>query len=317
MSTGRYLLGAAELAVIAAALGIGAYHLRALLAPAWTGALARLAEVVIGLSMLILVSELFGALGLFKEVPLLLGYVAAGVGAMLFARRRGLPESPWTADVRSSPLMVAIGIAAAVLVVVHWAHPTSQAVDQGMYYQDTTWYHMSFSARFAQTGHVGPLHFTDPLKLAAWFYPQNSELLHGVGIAFLKTDFLSPLINLMWVALCLLAAWCVGRPYGIGGVTVLGAAVVLDSNMLVGSQAGQAPNDVMGLFFLMAAFAFLVDGAASAHAIRVAANSRRTDAAAAAPAPEETGELGVVEDVPVEGDPRVLATVGAGPLFMA
>src|SRR3954452_9215584 len=318
MSTGRYLLGAAELAVIAAALGIGAYHLRALLAPAWTGALARLAEVVIGLSMLILVSELFGALGLFKEVPLLLGYVAAGLGSTYYARRRGIPDAPRTLEVRSSPVMVAIGIAAAVLVVVHWAHPTSQAVDQGMYYQDTTWYHMSFSARFAQTGHVGPLHFTDPLKLAAWFYPQNSELLHGVGIVFLKTDFLSPLINLMWVALCLLAAWCVGRPYGIGGVTVLGAAVVLDSNMLVGSQAGQGPNDVAGLFFLMAAIAFLVDGAASAHAARDAAGARRerTSAAATSGDPDEL-EPGVVEDVPVEGDPGALATVGAGPLFMA
>ena len=126
--------------------------------------------------------------------------------------------------------MVAIGIAAAVAGrrPLGRTRP-GQALDQGMYYQDTTWYHMSFSARFAQTGHVGPLHFTDPLKLAAWFYPQNSELLHGVGIVFLKTDFLSPLINLMWVALCLLAAWCVGRPYAIGGVTVLGAAVVLDS----------------------------------------------------------------------------------------
>ena len=113
--------------------------------------------------------------------------------------------------------MVAVGIAAAALVVVHWAHPTGEALDQGMYYQDTTWYHMSFSARFAQTGHVGPLHFTDPLKLAAWFYPQNSELLHGVGIVTLDTDFLSPLINLVWVALCLLAAWCIGRPYAIGG----------------------------------------------------------------------------------------------------
>src|SRR5438876_161221 len=85
-------------------------------------------------------------------------------------------------------------VIAAALVVIHWAHPPGQALDQGMYYQDTTWYHMSFSARFAQTGHIGPLHFTDPLKLAAWFYPQNSELFHGVGIVFLKTDFLSPLI---------------------------------------------------------------------------------------------------------------------------
>jgi hypothetical protein len=324
MSTSQYLLGAAELAVIAAALGLGAYHLRALLAPAWTGALARLAEVVIGLSMLILVSEFVGVLGLFKEIPLVLGSAAAGLGATYWARRRGLPEAPTTTEVRSSPLMVAIGIAAAVLVIVHWAHPTGQALDRGMYFQDTTWYHMSFSARFDQTGHIGPLHFTDPLKLAVWFYPQNSELLHGVGIVTLDTDFLSPLINLMFCALCLLAAWCVGRPYGIGGVTVLGAAVVLDSEMMVGSQAGQAPNDVAGLFFLMAALAFLVDGAATAHSIRDAARARRVrggaTATATAPAFDENGELvetGVVEDVPVEGDPRVLATVGAGPLFMA
>ena len=322
MSTSQYLLGAAELAVIAAALGLGAYHLRALLAPAWTGALARLAEVVIGLSMLILVSELVGVLGLFDEVPLVLGSVAVGLGATFYARRRGLPEAPRATEVRSSPLMIAIGIVAAALVIIHWAHPTGQALDQGMYYQDTTWYHMSFSARFDQTGHIGPLHFTDPLKLAVWFYPQNSELLHGVGIVTLDSDFLSPLINLMFCALCLLAAWCVGRPYGIGGVTVLGAAVVLDSEMMVGSQAGQAPNDVAGLFFLMAALAFLVDGAATAHAVREAAKGRRvsggaTATAPPAPAPEETGEMGVVEDVPVEGDPRVLATVGAGPLFMA
>src|SRR5215210_513339 len=316
MSTSRYLLGAAELSVIAAALGLGAYHLRALLAPAWTGALARLAEVVIGISMLILVSEILGALGLFKEVPLLIGYVAAGLGATLFARRRGLPAPVLAPEARSSWLMVGIGIAAATLVVVQWALPSSQAVDQGMYYQDTTWYHMSVSARFAQTGHVGPLHFTDPLKLAAWFYPQNSELLHGVGIVFLKTDFLSPLINLVWVALCLLAAWCVGRPYAIGGVTLLGAAVVLDSNMMVGSQAGQGPNDVAGLFFLMAALAFLVDGAASAHAAREALKAHRVANGGREPTTEEY-ELGVVEDVPVMGDPRALATVGAGPLFMA
>ena len=213
MSTSTYLLGAVELAVIAAALGLGAYHLRALLVPAWIGALARLAEVVIAAHVLILVSELLGVLGLFKEVPLLIGYVAVGLGVTFLVRRRGTAaEAPRTSEARSSGVMVAIGIAAAALVVVHWAHPTSQAIDQGMYYQDTTWYHMSFSARFAQTGNVGPLHFTDPLKLAAWFYPQNSELLHGIGIVFLKTDFLSPLINLVWVALCLLAAWCVGPP---------------------------------------------------------------------------------------------------------
>jgi hypothetical protein len=334
MSTSQYLLGAAELAVIAAALGLGAYHLRALLAPVWTGALARLAEIVIALSMLILVAEILGVVGLFEEVPLLIGYVVAGLGATFLARRRGLPEPPEAPEARSSWLMIGIGIVAASIVIIHWAHPTGQALDTGMYYQDTTWYHMSFSGRFDQTGEIGPLHFTDPLKLAVWFYPQNSELLHGIGIVFLQTDFLSPLINLIFCALCLLAAWCIGRPYAIGGVTLLGAAVVLDSEMMVGSQAGQAPNDVAGLFFLMAALAFLVDGAASAHAEREAAAAASDNAAPAPPPPEpvaapsnpgnpgrsgitEELEMGVVEDVPVEGDPRALATVGAGPLFMA
>jgi hypothetical protein len=317
MSTSQYLLGAAELAVIAASLGVGAYHVRALLAPAWMGALGRLAEIVLGLSALILISEILGLLGLFEELPLVLASAAVGLGGTIWARRRGIPRAPETPLVRSSAVMVAIGIAAAILVVVHWAHPTGQAIDQGMYYQDTTWYHMSFSARFAQTGDIGPLHFTDPLKLTAWFYPQNSELLHGVGIVTLDTDFLSPVMNLIWVALCLLAAWCIGRPYAVAGVTVLGAAVVLDSEMLVGSQAGQGPNDIAGLFFLMTALAFLVDGAASAHAARDAAAARAATSAKPAGAAGDELEPGVVEDVPVEGDPGALATVGAGPLFMA
>src|SRR3954454_24633637 len=100
MSTGRYLLGAAELAVIFAALGLGAYHLRALLVPAWTGALARLAEVVIGISMLVLVSELLGVLSLFEEVPLLIGYIVAGLGTTYLVRRRGLPLPQRTPEAR-------------------------------------------------------------------------------------------------------------------------------------------------------------------------------------------------------------------------
>jgi len=215
--------------------------------------------------------------------------------------------------------MVGIGIAAATLVVVHWALPTSQALDQGMYYQDTTWYHMSFSGRFAQTGEVGPLHFTDPLKLAAWFYPQNNELLHGVGIITLDSDFLSPLINLFWLALTLLAAWCIGRPYAVGAVTVMGAAVVLDSEMLVGTQAGNAPNDIAGLFFLLAALAFLVDGAATARAVPEVASAPPI-AGGADDDPDarfpEHPERGVIEDVPVAGDPRALAGIGVGPLFL-
>ena len=330
MSLSQYLLGAAELAVIVAALGLGAYYVRALLVPAWTGALARLAEFVLGISALVVISELLGLLKLLEEVPLLLACVAVGLGAAYWARGRDVgTEHHEFPAVKPSLAMTLVAIAAAALVVAHWAEPTQEALDTGMYYQDTTWYHMSFSGRFAQTGEVGPLHFTDPLKLTAWFYPQNSELLHAIPMVALDNDSLSPLINLGWLAMSLLAAWCIGRPYAVGAATLLGAAVVLDSEMLVGSQAGNAPNDIMGIFFLLAVLAFLVNGAATARA--APRNSRRGRAAAgsgyAAPrrgrgpgfdpkADEDHPQEGVVTEVPVTGDPRVLAGVGAGPLFL-
>jgi hypothetical protein len=164
MSLSQYLLGAAELAVIVAALGLGAYYVRALLVPAWTGALARLAEFVLGISALIVISELLGLLKLLEEVPLLLACTVVGLGAAYWAWGRdvGTAHHEFPA-VKPSKLMTAVAIGAAALVVAHWAEPTQEALDTGMYYQDTTWYHMSFSGRFADTGEIGPLHFTDPL----------------------------------------------------------------------------------------------------------------------------------------------------------
>jgi hypothetical protein len=328
VTTSEYLLGVGELAVIAAALGLGAFYLRALLVPAWTGALARLAEFVLAISALIVISELLGVFKLLHELPLVLACVIAGLGAAFWARGRAVAEEHEAPAVKPTRAMLLVAVFAAGVVVAHWSEPTWEAIDTGMYYQDTTWYHMSFAGRFAQTAEVGPLHFTDPLKLVAWFYPQNSELLHGVGIVAMDTDLLSPLVNLGWLAASLLAAWCIGRPYAVGAVTVLGAAVVLDSEMLVGSQAGNAPNDVAGLFFLLAVIAFLVNGAASARAApqlagaEAGAGPREERPEDVAPgfdpeADSEHPQEGVVEDVPVAGDPRVLAGVGGGPLFFA
>ena len=295
MSLSQYLLGVAELAVIFAALGLGAYYLRALLVPAWRGAPARLAEVVLVISGLVVTAELIGVVGLLEEAWLVLGCVAVGLGAAAWARPRVTPLQNAEVFGKASVAMLVIAAAASALVVAHWAVPTQESLDIGMYYQDTTWYHMSFSGRFAQDATVGPLHFTDPLKLAAWFYPQNSELLHAVGIVALDNDFLSPLINLGWLVLALLAAWVIGRPYAAGAATLLAAAVVLDSDMLVGSQAGNAPNDAAGLFFLLAAIAFLVTGAAG--------GSR--------------GEAEQVTRRPWIPPNDRLAGVGAGPLFLA
>lgn len=319
--------------MIVASLGIGAFYLRALLVPGWTGALGRLAEFVLGLSALVVIAELIGLVGLLEELPLVLACAIVGLGTAFWARPRvDEPEHGESPAVRSSTVMLVIAVAASALVVAHWAEPTQEALDTGMYYQDTTWYHMSFSGRFAQTGEVGPLHLTDPLKLTAWYYPQNSELLHAIPMVAMDTDFLSPLINLGWLAVALLAAWCIGRPYAVGTATLLGGAVVLDSEMFVGSQAGNAPNDIAGLFFLLCVIAFLVNGAATARATPRIAGAAEPPASEPDPevplaadgapgfdpkADEDHPQQGVVTDVPVAGDPRVLAGVGSGPLLLA
>jgi hypothetical protein len=106
------------------------------------------------------------------------------------------------------------------------------------------------------------LHFSDGNSLTV-FYPATSELLHALGIVFVGSDVLSPLLNLFWLALALLAAWCIGRPFGAAPLTVVAIAAVLATPELVLDDAGSALNDVVGVALLLAAVALLVDARAS------------------------------------------------------
>ena len=63
--------------------------------------------------------------------------------------------------------------------------------------------------------------------------------------------------------MALLAAWCIGRPYGLGPQALIGASVALGSQSLVEFQAGEALNDITGLAFVLAAVAILVNGYAA------------------------------------------------------
>jgi hypothetical protein len=257
MSFGDYLQGSIELIAVAAAMAYAAVGLRARLLPGWSGASARLAEVVLGLSLLVVILELVGVVGLYRPGWVLAATLIVGIGlggALRAGRARAeLPRLP------VAPVALAVAVAAALLVVAHWAMPTQTGLDIGMYLPNTTWHNAPFAARFVQEGQVGALHFTEVLDLTVWYYPQNSELLHSAGVLFLGSDFLSPLLNIGWMALCLLAAWAFARPYGTGPAAVLALALVVNANMLLLYQPGDAKNDTMGLFFLLAAAAVLVN----------------------------------------------------------
>ena len=294
-SFASYIGGCAAVIGIVAALGFGAYWLRRWIVPEFSGALARLADATIATALLVLALEVLGTLSILTLGWTVVGCVATGLLAAWIGWRKATPGSREVAapQVQKAALWIALGVAS--WAVAEWTFPSQLSLDQGMFGGDTTWYHMPFSARIAQDASTIPLHFTDPLRLAAWFYPGTAELVHAGGIVLFKSDWLSPLINLVWLAIGLLAAWCVGRPYKVGPATMVAAALVFSAGVMIETQPGEGRNDIMGLAFLVAFAAFLING-----------HQRRAPAAGAV---EDTPE----RDAPLlDKGPLVLAGIAAG-----
>ena len=258
MTLARYLLGIAELALVVGPLVVAAVALRRRWLAGWSGSPAVVAETVIALALLIGIAELLGLVGLFRPAALLGASVACGVAAWSFARRGG-------SDARVPPSPAGDRVAAGVAVLIaaalagFWVASAARALKQGMWQSDTLSYHAPMAARFVQehstAGHLFP---TDEQVLA--FVPANSELLHAIGILLSGTDVLSPLLNIGWLALALVAAWAMGRPLGRGPATLAGAATALATPLFLAGNPGEAFNDVAVTALLLAAAALLVNG---------------------------------------------------------
>jgi hypothetical protein len=228
--------------------------------PEFSGALSRLAELTLGFALLIVALQIVGSLGLLSFLWITVGcivvpLVAAGLGYRFAPRgveQIAAPSVPMWA------LLVAVGVAS--WTVAEWSFPTQLSLDQGMFGGDTTWYHMPASARFIQDGSIIPLHFTDALRLAVWYYPQSSELMHGALIGLMDSDWLSPLFNMLLLGVALLGCWCFGRPYGVGPATLVGGAILLSAGVMIETQPGEGRNDIMAFAFLIAFAAFLING---------------------------------------------------------
>jgi hypothetical protein len=257
MNTGvaRYALGAAALLVVVGGVALAAVGLRRRWLGDWTGAPARLAEVVIGLAVLIAILEVLGTVGLFELGPIVIACALAGVAGV-----RWLTDTQVARHHReerhASPLIVLVPLAGAT-VIAEWGALTIQSYNVGIRGFDSLWYHLPWAASFAQTGSITGLRFTDVEYLTP-FYPATAEMLHGLGIVLLGRDTLSPGINLVWLAFALFAAYCIGRPRGVGAGTAIGAALAMGTTMMDYSQAGSAANDIVAVFFLLAAVALLI-----------------------------------------------------------
>src|SRR3954451_23445505 len=58
----------------------------------------------------------------------------------------------------------------------------------------------------------------------------------------------------------LVSVWGMGRPDKVGPATLIAGAIILDSGVMIETQPGEARNDIMGLAFLIAFIAFLING---------------------------------------------------------
>jgi predicted membrane channel-forming protein YqfA (hemolysin III family) len=266
VSAGSYILSALALIAVGLSVGFTAYSLRKRLLPAWDGALARLVEAVTGIALLIWLGEILGTLGLFYAWTLVASSLLTAA-VVAWRIRPSKLERPPLPDGGSKSVTVPAGrgalawlvtVGVIALVFAHWGLTTKDALDRGIFNFDSLWYHMPFAADMVQSHSVTGLHYPETV-FTNWFYPQNSELLHATGILLTQRDTLSLFLNFGFLALSFLAAWCIGRPYGRGHLTVVAAAIVLECHTLVVREPGAAKNDLVAAALLLAAAAILVN----------------------------------------------------------
>ena len=265
LSPARYLLGVAEILTLLSFAGLGGWSIRRRFLDRLTGASGVLAALVLALALLIWPAEVLGTLGAWTSGAYIalvvviavalwasLGRVARGEGGEDEPARN--PPPPATGPARREALVpTLIALAIALIAVLHFASGVRSHLSTGLTGFDSTWYHGPFAAGFFQSGNTWSLHFIAP-QFLAWFYPANGEIVHAAGMLAFGRDLLSPFLNLGWFLGCLFACWCIGRPYRVAPWS-LGLGAVALSVPALADQAGEARNDIVGIFFLLAAVA--------------------------------------------------------------
>jgi hypothetical protein len=292
LGPGRYLLGAAELIWLVGFAWLGAARVRRRLLPEVGGEAAFLATLVVAIALLLWVAELLGTVSAFKPVPYILTMAVVGLalrqfvppagGAPMGAPRRAQAKPSTVGEIGvtgpavaahrpfrpSRPFLLAtvISLLIAGIAIGHFVSGVKLRLGTGMTGFDSTWYHGPFAAGFFQTGNTIDLHFIAP-QFLAWFYPANGEVVHAIGMLAFSRDLISPLLNLGWLLGCLLACWCIGRPFGVAPWSLALGAIALSVPALA-DQAGEARNDIVGIFFLLAAIAIALNAVAGSGGIR-------------------------------------------------
>lgn len=266
LGPGEFLIGLALLALLVAAALVCGRRLQARLLPGLQGPPACLAVAVFACATLVLVAQLAGLFGQFElSLYLLLLLILAAVARSPLLSRAGsapaAPARPFRVGGSAPGIGRAWAAAAALIasvVVARALWTVAGAYDGGMSGFDTHWYHGPLTALFLQTGETFALHNSIAPQYLSWFYPHTSELLQAIFILPFDRDLLAPALNLLWLAGTMLAAWCIGRPFGRAPHSLIAASLILGSGLLA-DQPGDMRNDIPAVFFVSAAVAIAVN----------------------------------------------------------
>jgi hypothetical protein len=251
-------LGWIRLALVVVPLVAAAVAVQRLVLPEASGAHASLVRAVVGLAICLAVLQLIGSIGQFRPGVIVAAEAVVGAAVALAAeglrRRRPAPASdasvastePW-----SSGLSARLCVVLAALVAVAWVVISAWIGRRGVLDNDSLRYHGPFVARWLQTHSLTQLHFTSS-RIQEVFFPANTELLSSIGVAAFGSDWLTPLLNVGWLALALLGGWTMvdgdRRPFGLMAV-----AAVAGSPLLLAWQPGSARNDLAAAALVVAA----------------------------------------------------------------
>lgn len=274
-------------AVQIAAIVVAGRGVQRRLVPRWRGASAVMAAATSGLGALVGASLLLGSAGLFRRWPLVVVLVAVAwctdPGRRPFRGRQAAPgagaagttdppgdaagedddgdprgsatdaRDPGYAEGRWSRLAA---IATVAVLAARWLPYVAAVYRRGSTDGDSLMYHLPFAARFIQTGWTTG---TDPVGPDAWvaFYPATGELLQATLMLPWRNDALVPLVNLGWLALALLAGWCLGATVGRPSLGLVMAAPVAALPVMIVTQAGTARVDMAAVALTLTSVALL------------------------------------------------------------
>jgi len=227
----------------------------------WRGSAAAVVLAVTALSWTLAIGQVLGAFGWLQAAPLV-GVAMASAALAVLIRQRGPAQEAVpapTGDDATSAKQSALFVTTVILVLfvaAVWTARTALTVRRGIYDPDSLGYHLPFAATFAQTGHADPTRFPYP-DSPVQFFPANDELIVAIALLLTKSFVFAAVKNLLYGGLVLVAAHAIGKAFNAAWLAVSGVAIVLALPAVAFAQAGEAMNDTLPLFALMAGVALL------------------------------------------------------------